>query len=97
MHVDDRYSLSEISLSWTKLHSFTESQGTVLEYEVQYWAIETAMKPRMGYKMMSVSVKAPQRSTKLVNLSPFTKYGIRVAAATQTGVGKYTNIHYGGE
>ena len=97
LRVDGRYSLFEISLSWTKLQSFTESQGTVLEYNVQYWPIDIEMKPSMEYSIMSVTVKAPKRSTKLVNLRPFTKYGIRMAAATQTGVGKYTNIHYGGK
>ena len=96
VQVHDKYSFYEISINWSKLQSFKESHGTILEYEVQYWAAEIEMQPMLEHKVMSLTVKAPQRSIKLLNLRPFTKYGIRLAAATQTGVGKFTNVHYGG-
>ena len=97
LHIEDKYSLHEISLNWSKIKLFSESQGTVLEYEIQYWEEEIEMRPVANHKVMSLKTKEPQRAKKLVNLQPSTKYGIRVAAATQAGIGKFTTNHYGGK
>ena len=96
LHIEDKYSLHEISLSWSKIQLFSESKGTVLEYKVQYWEEEVEMQPIINHKVVSLTTTEPQRAIKLVNLLPNAKYGIRVAAVTQAGIGKFTNNHFAG-
>ena len=67
-----------------------------MEYRIEYWPVEVQMKPVMAYKITAFNLQAPVNSTRLQNLGTFTKYAIRVAAVTQTGIGAYTNTQYGG-
>eukprot|EP00795_Rhopilema_esculentum_P013677 gene13677-4581_t len=91
----DRYSYSEISVSWSAIASFNQTRGTVLEYNVKYWPVEFEMKPSLEPKVTSLMVKVPMTSAKLTGLKLFTKYAVKVAAVTQTGIGAYTDTLYG--
>ena len=67
-----------------------------MEYNVKYWPVESEMKPIIEAKVTSLTIKAPMTSAKLTGLKLFTKYAVKVAAVTQTGIGAYTDAHYGG-
>ena len=96
MTVIDNCDLHEISLKWSAINE-TSANGEVLGYRISYWLTELNYEPVFYSEVLVTDVHTPRRSAAIVNLKPFAKYAIQIAAFTEAGFGVQSERYYGGD
>ena len=90
------YDFTKILLYWEPI-SKHGSRGEVLGYRIQYWLSEVQETPVIATVKYEGYIFAPNRTTTLTGLQPFSRYRIRIQAFTEGGYGVWSQEHNGGD
>ena len=96
LEVIDMYDFTKILLHWEPI-SKHGSRGEVLGYRIQYWLSEVQETPVIATVKYEGYIFAPNRTTTLTGLQPFSRYRIRIQAFTEGGYGVWSQEHNGGD